>query len=92
MSSVAISILLLSAVLYYSTLNRKECPLSRSITSEASVSQDVGLIFDYVTQPDLWHEWHPASLSARVSSKPLKVGDTFDEVISVRIIDAIPAP
>lgn len=40
-------------------------------------------VFDCVTQPDLWHEWHPASTSAELPRKPLQVNDAFREVITV---------
>lgn len=41
------------------------------------------VVFDYVTRPDLWHEWHPASQSATLPRTPLQVGDEFDEVICI---------
>lgn len=41
-------------------------------------------VFEYVTRPDLWHEWHPASTSAELPRIPLQVGDAFREIITVR--------
>lgn len=40
-------------------------------------------VFDYVSQPDRWHEWHPASTSAILPRTPLQVGDQFREIITV---------
>ena len=41
-------------------------------------------LFNYVTQPWLWHEWHPDSKGARAARHVLSVGDTFDETIAVK--------
>lgn len=41
-------------------------------------------LFDYVTQPWLWHEWHPNSISATRPAEFLKVGDQFDEYIELK--------
>ena len=42
-------------------------------------------VFEYVTRPDLWHEWHPASTSAELPRIPLQVGDAFREIITVTL-------
>ncbi len=47
-------------------------------------------LFDYVTQPWRWHEWHPSSLSASDRSEPLRVGDHFDERIAVQPLSPLP--
>ncbi len=47
-------------------------------------------IFSYVTQPWRWHEWHPASESATASHTVLRVGDGFDEVVSMRPFALLP--
>lgn len=41
-------------------------------------------VYDYVTQPWRWHEWHPSSRSARAAVERLGVGDTFDEEIALQ--------
>ena len=41
-------------------------------------------VYDYVTQPWRWHEWHPSSRSAHAAVERLGVGDTFDEEIALR--------
>ncbi|MEQ5837320.1 SRPBCC family protein [Marinobacter sp. NFXS9] len=39
-------------------------------------------VYNYVSKPNLWHEWHPASLGADSSSdKDLAVGEHFKEQI-----------
>ena len=39
-------------------------------------------VYDYVSEPSRWHEWHPVSLGADSSSAtPLGVGDHFKEQI-----------
>ncbi|MBN8222455.1 MAG: SRPBCC family protein [Spirochaetes bacterium] len=40
-------------------------------------------VFEYVTRPDLWHEWHPASTSAVLPRVPLRAGDAFHEMITI---------
>lgn len=51
-------------------------------SNEVLINSPVQAVYDYVSQPDRWHEWHPVSLGAqRTSDEPLKVGDTFTEQI-----------
>lgn len=38
-------------------------------------------LYDYVTQPWRWHEWHPSSASAKASADVMSVGERFSEVI-----------
>ncbi|MGJ8687043.1 MAG: SRPBCC family protein [Spongiibacteraceae bacterium] len=47
-------------------------------------------IYGYVTQPWLWHEWHPSSKSAKASVNTLSVGDSFDEVIELQPLSPLP--
>lgn len=47
-------------------------------------------VFDYVTQPWRWHEWHPNSRSAQAEVERLQVGDHFDEVIEVQPLAPLP--
>lgn len=41
-------------------------------------------VYEFITQPWRWHEWHPSSESAQASASRLAVGDGFDEVIRVQ--------
>jgi hypothetical protein len=47
-------------------------------------------LYDYVTQPWHWHEWHPNSISAGTVSGLLRIGDTFDEVIELQPLSPLP--
>lgn len=53
-------------------------------TNEVIIDAPIQKVYDYVSQPDRWHEWHPASLSADTgTAKPLKKGDKFSEKIRI---------
>jgi len=54
------------------------------LENEVHIQRPPETVFRYVTQPWLWHEWHPASESAVGSANPLKVGDHFDESVSMQ--------
>lgn len=47
-------------------------------------------IFDYVTQPWRWCEWHPSSQSAHKPKDVLELNDEFDEVIRFQPFDILP--
>lgn len=47
-------------------------------------------LYDYVTQPWRWHEWHPSSRSARAGVTTLQAGDEFDEVIELQPFAPLP--
>lgn len=52
------------------------------IQQTITINKPANVIFEYVTVPNLWHEWHPQSLSVepeRLSS--FQEGQVFDEVI-----------
>ena len=50
---------------------------------EIHIATPVQKVFNYVSRPDLWHEWHPASTSAELPRVPLQAGDNFREIITV---------
>jgi uncharacterized protein YndB with AHSA1/START domain len=53
-------------------------------TNEVIIDAPIQKVYDYVSQPERWHEWHPASLSADTgTAKPLKKGDKFSEKIRI---------
>lgn len=58
--------------------------------NQIQIEADRERVFDYVTQPWLWHEWHPNSKSAKAAVDRLQVGDTFDEVIAVQPLAPLP--
>jgi carbon monoxide dehydrogenase subunit G len=51
--------------------------------NEIEIAAPPAKVFAYLTRPDLWHEWHPASTSAELPRVPLQVGDAFHEIITV---------
>ncbi len=53
------------------------------LVNEVVIQTTPETVFNYVSRPDLWHEWHPASRSAVLPRTPLQIGDHFDEVIAV---------
>lgn len=54
------------------------------ISQERFIQAPIETVYDYVTQPDRWHEWHPTSLSADTgTSGSLPAGQRFTEVIDL---------
>lgn len=54
------------------------------ITLERYIQAPIEDVYEYVTQPDRWHEWHPASLSADTGTRgSLPVGHRFTEIIDL---------
>jgi hypothetical protein len=47
-------------------------------------------LYDYVTQPWRWHEWHPSSKSASATTDVLQVGDGYTELIELRPFALLP--
>lgn len=61
-----------------------------TIHSEIGIPMPGVDVFNYVTQPWLWHEWHPSSISAKAAHSILATGDEFDEVIEVQPLTPLP--
>ncbi|MFL1544623.1 SRPBCC family protein [Pseudomonas sp. O39] len=54
------------------------------ISQERFIQAPPEIVYDYVTQPDRWHEWHPTSLSADTGTTgSLAVGARFTEIIDL---------
>ncbi|WP_248730443.1 SRPBCC family protein [Pseudomonas sp. MWU13-2517] len=54
------------------------------ISQERFIHAPIDLVYDYVTQPDRWHEWHPTSLSADTGiTGSLPAGARFTEIIDL---------
>lgn len=47
-------------------------------------------VYDYVTQPWRWHEWHPSSQSAVADARVMAKGACFDEVIRLQPLSPLP--
>lgn len=61
-----------------------------TLSNQIEIACSPQALFDYVTQPWLWHEWHPNSVSAKAEVDRLKVGDTFDECIAIQPLSPLP--
>jgi uncharacterized protein YndB with AHSA1/START domain len=55
-----------------------------AIHNEIEIAVSARDLFNYVTQPWLWHEWHPGSKSARAAHSFLAAGDEFSEIIEIQ--------
>ncbi|OPA86313.1 polyketide cyclase [Pseudomonas fluorescens] len=54
------------------------------ICQERFIEAPIEAVYNYVTQPDRWHEWHPTSLSADTGTTgSLPAGTRFTEVIDL---------
>ena len=54
------------------------------ICQERFIQAPIDAVYDYVTQPDRWHEWHPTSLGADTGTTgSLPAGARFTEMIDL---------
>jgi hypothetical protein len=58
--------------------------IERQIENAILIERTPEDVYDYVTQPWRWHEWHPSSKESHANVDVLSVGDTFDEVIQLQ--------
>lgn len=58
--------------------------IERQIENAILIERTPEEVYDYVTQPWRWHEWHPSSVESHAEVYELSVGDTFDEVIQLQ--------
>lgn len=58
--------------------------------NEIEINCSAEQLFNYVTQPWRWHEWHPDSMGARADKQVLAAGDHFDETIAVQPLAPLP--
>ena len=64
--------------------------MSVSIHNQIEIAVSTKDLFNYVTQPWMWHEWHPSSKSAKAAHSFLATGDEFVEVIEVQPLAPLP--
>lgn len=64
--------------------------MQRVIENEIVIACAPQRVYDYVTQPWCWHEWHPSSQSAVGDADILQVGASFDEVICLQPLSPLP--
>ena len=60
------------------------------IETEVVIGRPPEAVFDYVSQPWRWHEWHPGSRSAQRLEGSLTAGRRFREVAAVRPVAFLP--
>jgi hypothetical protein len=60
------------------------------MTHQIEIGVPAQELYDYVTQPWLWHEWHPSSRSAKAGQRVLASGDEFVEMIEVKPLAPLP--
>jgi hypothetical protein len=61
-----------------------------TIHKEIEIAVSTEDLFNYVTQPWKWREWHPSSKSAKAAHSFLATGDEFVEVIEVQPLAPLP--
>lgn len=64
--------------------------MKSTLTNIITINCNITQLFDYVTQPWLWHEWHPNSISALRNTQILKAGDQFEEDILLTPFTPLP--
>jgi uncharacterized protein YndB with AHSA1/START domain len=64
--------------------------MSVQIHNEIEIAASAKDLFNYVTQPWLWHEWHPSSKSAKTAHSFLAAGDEFTEWVEVQPLAPLP--
>lgn len=57
---------------------------------EVTVARDPEAVFDYVTNPNRWHEWFSASQPARIDLDPQQPDETFELNTSFRLLPFLP--
>jgi uncharacterized protein YndB with AHSA1/START domain len=62
----------------------------RKLEHEIVIQRPRQEVYDYVTQPFRWHEWHPASESATKAEAALNAGDSFGETVSMKPLGFLP--
>lgn len=60
------------------------------LSNEITIAATAEHLFNYVTQPWRWHEWHPSSRSARAAHSFLATGDEFEEIVEVQPLAPLP--
>ena len=61
-----------------------------TIHNEIEIAVPAKNLFDYVTKPWFWHEWHPSSISAQTTNSVLGKGHEFEELIEVQPLAPLP--
>lgn len=58
--------------------------ITEPINQEVYIQANIDSVYDYLAQPERWHEWHPMSLSAETGiAGPLPAKHRFTEKINL---------
>ncbi|BFM14787.1 hypothetical protein R50073_09700 [Maricurvus nonylphenolicus] len=57
-------------------------------TNRVHIETPLALVYQYITQPDKWHDWYPYSKSAKTPGGSLQLGQRFSEVVTLNDTDA----
>jgi len=58
-------------------------------TNRVHIDAPLTSVYQYITQPDKWHDWYPYSKSAETPGGSLKQGQQFSEVVTVNDADVV---
>ena len=64
--------------------------MSIHIHNEIEIAASAKDLYTYVTQPWLWHEWHPSSKAAKAAHSFLAAGDEFTEWVEIQPLAPLP--
>jgi hypothetical protein len=63
---------------------------TQHFSNEVQIDCDPKSIFDYVTNPNKWHEWYPSSQPSNKEYRASEVGQTFEIVTVQKPITSLP--
>jgi len=58
-------------------------------TNRIHINAPIMSVYQYITQPDKWHDWFPHSKSAKTPDGSLIKGQTFSELVTVNKKDSL---
>lgn len=71
-------------------MKAKHHMFSHQYFHEVTVARAPEAVFDYVTDPNRWHEWFSASRPTRVDLNPQQAGESFQLTTSFRWFPVLP--
>ena len=57
--------------------------LAEENVNRIQIDAPTTFVYQYITQPDSWHDWYPLSKSAKTPGGSLVKGQTFSEVVRI---------
>jgi len=58
-------------------------------TNRIHINVPIASVYQYITQPDKWHDWFPHSKSAKTPGGSLVKGQAFSELVTVNKQDSL---